>query len=124
MKFIIESNKNSIDEVCATREGKSTLEEEKCSKELISAVKTIFKEGITGLQAKKLLDTANGDINIINEKYVLSQNVPKIENIVEWVIKDIKGDYTTQKGKEKVGPFNDYEQRSYDFDALEKKLLG
>lgn len=128
LKFHIKTNKSSEkpnDEVCATREGKSTLQEEQSFKELIKAVKTIFKEVITGLQAKTLLDTAKGDINIINEKYALSQNVAKIDNIVGWVIKAIKEDYTTQKGKNKTkGTFNDYEQRDYDFDKLEKKLLG
>lgn len=130
LKFYIHANKciksseKSIDEVCATKEGKSTLQEEQSFRELINTVKNIFKEVITGLQAKRLLDTAKGDINIINEKYILSQNVAKIDNIVGWVIKAIKEDYTTQKGKGKIGTFNDYPQRAYDFDKLEKGLLG
>ena len=71
-----------------------------------------------------ILNTAKSDINIIKEKYALSQKVSKIGNIVGWMIKAIKEDYTIPKGKVKVGSFNDYEQRDYDFDALEKKLLG
>lgn len=127
LKFYIHANKSknrAKEEVCVTIEGKYTFEEEKRSTELINVIETIFKETITGLQAKKLLDTAKGDINIIKEKYALSQNVSKIDNIVGWVIRAIKEDYTTKKGKGKVGAFNDYEQRDYDFDALEKKLLG
>jgi len=123
LKFIIKSGKKPIDEVCATREDNSTLQEEQGFRESINTVKNIFKEVITGLQAKKLLDTAKGDINIINEKYILSQNVAKIVNIVGWVIKAIKEDYTTQKGKGKTGTFNDYEQRPFD-PSLENKLLG
>ena len=134
LRFFINTSKvknKALDEVSATREGKYTYEEEEGFNELINVVKTIFKEGVTGLQAKKLLDTANGNINIINEKYALSQNVPKIDNIVGWVIKAIKEDYTTKKGKNKVGSFNDYEQRTYDgkdggmtYKSLENKLLG
>jgi plasmid replication initiation protein len=126
LKFHIKANKSSkkpIDEVCATREDKSTLQKEQDFRELINIVKNIFEEVITGLQAKRLLDTAKGDINIINEKYALSQNVAKIDNIVGWVIKAIKEDYTTQKGKGKTGTFNDYEQRPFD-PSLENKLLG
>ena len=87
-------------------------------------VKSIFEENITGKEAKFILNTAKSDINIIKEKYDLSQNVSEIGNIVGWMIKAIKEDYTIPKDKTKVGSFNDYEQRDYDFDALEKKLLG
>lgn len=124
IRFYIKSNGSAIEEVCYTREDKSTLNEEKLTKELIIEIKAIFKEDITGLEAKSILDTAKGDINIIKEKYKQAQNVVKIGNIVGWMIKAIKGDYKTPRGKVKVSNFNDYEQRKYDFDELEKKLLG
>ncbi len=127
LKFYIRSNKTqnkALDEVSATRECKTTHEEEKCPTRLISEIKAIFKEDITGLEAKNISDTAKGDIHIIKEKYDLSQNIAKIDNIVGWIIKAIKEDYQPLKGKIKVGSFNDYEQRKYDFDDLEKKLLG
>lgn len=127
IKFYINGNKTknkANEEACSTLEGKSTSEEEKSSKEAINEVKSIFKENITGKEAKFILNTAKSDINTIKEKYALSQNVSKIGNIVGWMIKAIKEDYTIPKEKVKVGSFNDYEQREYDFDALEKKLLG
>lgn len=127
LKFYIKANKSNIkpiDEVCATTEGKSTNKEEKCSTGLINAVKSIFKEEIDGLEAKSILDAAKGDINIIKEKYAQAQNVAKIGNIVGWMLKALKEDYKTPKKKVKDGSFNDYEQRAYDFDELEKKLLG
>ncbi|MBU3114543.1 replication initiation protein [Clostridium lacusfryxellense] len=127
LKFYISANKTknkALDEVCVTTEYKNTNKEEKCSTDLISVVKTIFKEDIDGLQAKSLLDTANGDINIIKEKYKYSETVPKIDNIVGWVINAIKKDYQPPKGKVKKDNFTNYEQRVYDFDDLEKKLLG
>jgi len=124
IRFIIKTNLKAINEVCATKQGKCTDEEEKHHTELISKVKTIFKENITGLEAKFILNTAKGDINFIKEKYVLAQNVAKIDNIVGWMIKAIKEDYIIPKGKVKVGSFNDYEQRDYDLNDLERKLLG
>jgi len=127
IKFYINGNKvnnKAIEEVCVTREGKSTSKVEKCPTELINDVKSIFEEDITGLEAKFILDTAKGDIHIIKEKYARAQNVAKIENIVGWMIKALKEDYKAPKGKVNGGAFNDYEQRDYDFNALEKKLLG
>jgi len=124
IRFIIKANINAISEVCATKEGKCTNEVEKYSTELISEVKSIFEENITGLEAKFILNTAKGDINIIKEKYALSQNISKIKSIVGWIIKAIEENYQSPKGKENGGSFNDYEQRAYDFDELEKKLLG
>jgi plasmid replication initiation protein len=117
-------NIKAVSEACPTLEGKSTNEQEKCPTELINKAKSIFKENITRKEAEFILNTAKGDINIIKEKYALSQNVSKIGNIVGWMIKAIKEDFTIPKYKVKVGSFNDYEQRDYDFDALEKKLLG
>jgi plasmid replication initiation protein len=127
IKFYIKANKTknkANEEACSTLESKSTNEEEKSSTELINVVKSIFKENITEKEAKFILNTAKCDINIIKEKYGLSQNVSKIDNIVGWMIKAIKEDYTIPKDKVKVGSFNDYEQRDYDFNALERQLLG
>ena len=73
IKFYIDGNKTknkAIEEACVTLEDKYTNEEEKHFRELINEVKSIFEENITGLQAKSILDTAKGDINIIKEKYV------------------------------------------------------
>jgi plasmid replication initiation protein len=127
IRFYIKTNKTDIkanDEVCVAIEGKSTNEGEKCRTSLINEVKAIFKEDIEALEAKYILDTAKGDINIIKEKYAQAENVVKIDNIVGWMLKALKEDYKTAKKKVKVGSFNDYEQRAYDFDDLEKKLLG
>lgn len=124
LKFYIKANEKTIDEVCATRESKSTIEKVKRSTELINEIKAIFKEDIKSIEVKSLLNTAKGDINIIKEKYAQAQNVSKIDSVVGWMIKAIKEDYQPPKGKVKIGSFNDYEQRAYDFDELEKKLLG
>jgi len=133
LKFYIkanQSNTNAIDEVCATIKGE-TFEEEKESISPINEIKAIFKEDITSLEAKSILDTAKGDINIIKEKYVLAQNVAKIGSVVGWMLRAIMNDYQVPKGKTKTGTFNAYEQRKYDgkdggmtYKSLENKLLG
>lgn len=87
----------------------------------ITAVKNIFSNDITPIEARKILDVANGDIKLIKEKYEISNSQGKINNIVGWVIKAIKDNYAPQT---KQSGFNDYPQRDYDFEDLEKKLLG
>jgi plasmid replication initiation protein len=104
--------------------GQITNEEEKHYIELISEVKSIFKENIEGLEAKSILDTAKGNINIIREKYEIAKVTPGIKGIVGWMCDAIKRDYQQLKGKVGNDSFNNYEQRSYDFDKLEKALLG
>ena len=127
LKFYINTNKTTnkvLDEVCATEEGKYTIEEEKCHTEHISKVKSIFKENITDLEAKFILNTAKDDINIIKEKYDIVSQMKKVGSVVGTLIDAIRKDYQAPKGKEKGGSFNDYEQRDYDFNDLERKLLG
>jgi len=121
--FNIKANTKAIDEVCATSEYKSKVGKEKHSTELITIVKSIFKENITDLQSNKLLDTAKGNINIIKQKYDLASNVPKIDNIVGWMLDAIKKDYIAPKCKIKIDSFNNYEQRLFD-PTMESKLLG
>jgi len=128
LKFYINTNKTknkAIEEACVTLEDKYTNEEEKRFRGLINEVKSIFKENITGLQAKSILDTAKGNINIIKEKYEIAKVTPGIKGIVGWMCDAIKRDYQQLKGKVEVenGSFNDYVQRPFD-PLLENKLLG
>jgi hypothetical protein len=100
-----------------------TNEEEKHFIELINEVKSIFEENIEGLEAKSILDTAKGNINIIKEKYEIAKGTPGIKGIVGWMCDAIKRDYQQGKGKVENGSFNDYVQRPFD-PSLENKLLG
>lgn len=128
LKFYIKTNKsrnnkktNVIEEVCATKEGKYSIE----FTNKINEIKKVFEEEITDLGAETIFATAKGDISKIKEKYTLSKNVANIDNIVGWMLNALKKDYKTLKRNgNKEGGFNDYEQREYDFDKLERKLLG
>lgn len=123
-KTIAKSHQTTLDEVSFTLESNTAVDEEKHSKKLLEGIKGIFREDISDLDVKKILDAAAGDINIINEKYKYSETVPQIKNIVGWMIKAIKEDYQPPKGKIQVSSFTNYDQRTYDFNELERKLLG
>ncbi|NNU78729.1 replication initiation protein [Clostridium estertheticum] len=122
IKFYISSSKNNkaSDEIAASLENINPKLQQNMDD--INLVKEIIHEPITDVEALKILISAKGDINIVKEKYSYSAAVPKIENMVGWIIDAIKNDYKSPKGK--VNKFNEYEQREYDFKELEKKLLG
>lgn len=124
IKFYIKPNKqnkqNKIIQSVAQQEVSVTIDESNS----INKVKSIFHEDITNLQAKQIYNTAKGDIDLIKEKYQLAKESSNIKNIVGWIIDAIKRDYKEPIGKTKVDRFNDFEQRTYDFDKLEKQLLG
>ncbi|MBZ9626450.1 replication initiation protein [Clostridium sp. FP2] len=127
IKFYITSNKNTCkSEIAASlAEPKPKLKPKpQINIDHIKIVKEIIKEEITDQEAQSILTSANGDIHIIKEKYRCSQRAAKITNMVGWLIDAIKKDYQAPISKVKVDKFNDYAQREYDFDKLEKKLLG
>ena len=127
IKFYIKTNKDNniaIDEICVTKVSKSFINEKTYSTEDICNVQSIFKEDITVAQAKSILTTAKGNLEIIKEKYDLPRKTD-VGNIVGWMRDAITGNYKSPKGKSNaVGSFTDYEQRKYDFDKLEDKLLS
>lgn len=51
------------------------------------------------MEAKSILDTAKGDINIIKEKYVIVSQMKKVDSIVGTTIDAIRKDYQAPKGK-------------------------
>lgn len=128
IKFIITSNVKSnikpTQEVCTTKESKRLIDEEKRSTRLVSEIRAMFKEDITAVDVKKLLDASKGDIEIIKEKYAIAQTVSKIGNVVAWMLTAIKEDYKAPRSRAKQTTFSDYEQREYDYNDLERKLLG
>ncbi|MCB2299606.1 RepB family plasmid replication initiator protein [Clostridium tagluense] len=123
IKFYITSNKDTCkSEIAATLAKPKPKPQQNIDH--IKRIKEIIKEEITDQEAQSILISANGDINIIKEKYRCAQRAAKITNMVGWLIDAIKRDYQPPISKAKVGKFNDYAQREYDFDKLEKKLLG
>ena len=127
IKFIIKQNQNNKarNEIAATS---AVLREEigiqpQKNIDNIKLVKAIISEDIKDLEAIKIFNIASVDINIIKEKYNIVRQLNNVKNLVGTVITAIKEDWSFPKGKVKVGTFNDYEQRSYDFIELEKKLL-
>lgn len=114
IKFYITSNK-AKNEIAATVEEYDTVD--------IKQVQAIIHEDISYIEASKILNAANGDIKKVKEKYNIISQLSKVKNVVGTMLVALKENWTTTS-KEKVSAFNNYEQRTYNFDKLEKKLLG
>lgn len=86
-------------------------------------IKSIIKEHITSVEANKIMEAANGDIEKIKEKYAVISKLTKVDNVVGAMLTSLKEDWKVT-GKIKKNNFTDYDQREYDYEDLEKKLLG
>lgn len=121
IKFNITTSSKAKNEIASTS---TEVEiEQEPSSDNIKQVQSIIHDDISDIEASKIFKAANGDIAKIKEKYTIISQLSKVKNVVGAMIRALKEDWKTTS-KTKVSIFNDYEQRSYDFDELEKKLLG
>lgn len=117
VKFIIISNKGN-NEIAAT------FVDVPKDMDLIKQVKDIFIEHkLTDHEASCILKDATNNMNLIKQCYEYMLTKDKIPNVVGYMRTLVKG-FNVPKENIKKGTFNDYEQRTYDFNELEKKLLG
>ncbi|WP_026883709.1 replication initiation protein [Clostridium akagii] len=131
IKFYIKSNGKAKNEIVATQIDKEVLKKEKI---YINNVKSIIKnvtgEEITDKAANEFYQCAtkhnkygSDPLKLINEvaEYSKTQNIKK--GFVGW-FKATVPIYEKPIISHRTTNFNDYEQRSYDYDELERKLLG
>ncbi|WP_373899736.1 replication initiation protein (plasmid) [Haloimpatiens sp. FM7315] len=128
---IEDKNKNEIAlgkvEEQSVEDPKTLTEEMEKINIVKESIKIIEKVDITNFEAKKILAAAGGDIiKITNKIDIIKKTNKEIRNLVGLLITALKEDYTQPKQTKgsKGSTFNDYEQRKYDYDDLEKKLLG
>ena len=124
IKFYIKQNKasneikigSSLSEVAATKIDDIPFVD-------IKEVQSIFtKHKITELEANYILKDANNNIDLIKQCYDYASN-KNINNITGYIRTLVKG-FKKPQANIQTDLFNDYPQRTYDFDDLEKKLLG
>ena len=95
----------------------------------VEVLNSYLEDGITEeailLALKKAID--NGARNIKYVKKILdswlSNNIKTVED-VKAADEEFKRKNTNAKQKKNEGNFNNFEQRTYDFESLERKLLG
>jgi len=121
IKFKISKNNNAKNEIAVTAvapiEGQQTIED----MDNIQAVKNIVG-GIKDDGAMKIFKAAGGDIEVIKAKYSVVSKFKKVNNLTGAMIDAIKEDWRNEERYNRT--FNNFESREYDYDELEKKLLG
>lgn len=87
-------------------------------------VNLMADQNITPSEAIKIFKSAQGDINHIAKVYNYCKD-KSTNNFVGYIIKMVKpGEFVEPKKNFKKSHFKEYEQRDYDLDELERKLLG
>lgn len=91
---------------------------------LVDVVVEILDKKITKGEARLILRDSNNNLEIIKNVYQYSKN-QDINNLVGFMRKLVKpGAYKECIQNVKSSGFNNFEPRHYDYDQLEKKLLG
>jgi len=129
IKFYITANKKENESKDSFKPKKIKKEEKKQEIELdiddlIDQLREIIKEPLKIKEYKAILQAANNDLELIEQKYQLAQKQKKIDNLVGWLIKAIQEEYTEPIEKKKVSKFNNIDQRKYDYNELERQLLS
>ena len=92
--------------------------------QLISSVREFVKESITDGDILELLKLSKDNVDKIKEKYLIMNRQKYVDDIMAWMKSAITKDYKPKISKASQGAFNSYNQRKYNFDNLEKNLLG
>jgi plasmid replication initiation protein len=129
LKFYIKPNITANKEVSATKtDAEPTVSKEELSEDMKFGVKKVMElitePKISEVEALKIFKSSKGDFAVIQRVY--SHFIYKqLDSFVGTMISMVKpGVFHEPKANAPKNTFNDYEQRKYDYNELEKKLLG
>ena len=89
-------------------------------------VRELMDDNIKSKDARAIAEAAMYDMELIREKYEIAMK-QEIDNPVGFMIAAIRDGYTDGKTKEKKknrNSFNDFRQRKYDYEELEREALN
>lgn len=126
LKFIIKSNKENKKILVDNLNDISVENVEIMEDKNILILKELFQDQVSIKNLKKILESANNDIEKIKKIYEYSKT-QKIDNLVGFMIKMVKGDNFEEpikqdKNYNKIHNFT--ERDDYDYQKLESGLLG
>lgn len=104
----------------------ASFEEEKSSPVVDEAKELFIDLGLSDKDIISIVKASNDDIEKCKTALtVLNQQTKKVINVAGWLIDAIKNGYQpiTKYPTAKKNSFNNFNQRSYDFEELEKTLL-
>jgi len=123
LKFYIHSNESEVDKDPTADEEISATTDRPCN-DLIKQVQSIcYKHKITTHEASCILSDANNNIGLIKQRYKYLLTQKKVNNMVGYM-RSIIITYDKAQKNIKIDNFNNFEQREYDFEKLEKNLTA
>ncbi|NYC96340.1 replication initiation protein, partial [Clostridium acetobutylicum] len=125
IRFYINSNIKAKDETSVTKLDTEEPERLEDSDKYIKEIKNIIaNHKITSLEARKIYHSSKGNLKQIHKVYNYFKN-RKLDNFVGTMISMVKpGVFQEPKANIQTDDFNNYSQRQYNFNDLEKGLLG
>lgn len=125
IKFIIKANEatyNKPVEDLPHLENKNTPKEENPLESKLEPLRAIMDRSITNLEIKKIYDAGKGELEKIIKVYYYAKD-KEVNNLVGYVIGILKNGFSDPK-KNVPKSKKDFIERDYDYDELERKLLG
>lgn len=117
IKFFIKSNKKFND-------SKELSVDIDTKNDIIKLVELMKDHDITYREAESIYKSGNGDLMYIAEVYDYFKN-KSADNFIGLMVTQVKpGVFNKPKQSQNKTSFNNFEPRQYDYDELEKKLLG
>ena len=99
-----------------------TLDEQK--EDFIDDLSDVISEKVKPKDLRAIAEASGYDMDKIKRVYDLSKKNKNIDDIVGWIIAGIKNDYSEPVKAGSAKKFNDFKQRKYDYDELEKEALA
>lgn len=126
LKFIIKSNKENKKLLSDNLKDISVENVETIEDKNILILKELFQNQVSIKNLKKILESANNDIEKIKKIYEYSKT-QKIDNLIGFMIKMVKDsnfEEPIKKDKDYIKIHNFTEREDYDYQKLEEGLLG
>lgn len=125
IKFFIKTNKASKEgfrESFVSNDGNGITQKENSLESKFEPLRAIMDKSITNIEIKKIYDAGKGDLEKIIKIYYYAKD-KQVDNLVGYMIKILKDGFNEPK-KNVPKTKKDFTERDYDYDALERKLLG
>ena len=124
IKFIIHSKDKAKDKAKYETAAAKIMPIENAPNDLISQVQAIcYKHKISEYEASCILSDANNNLDLIKNRYKYLLTQKNVNNMVGYM-RSIIITYDKAQKNIKIDNFNNYEQREYDYEKLEKGLTA
>jgi plasmid replication initiation protein len=92
--------------------------------DFIDELSDVIAEKVKPKDLKAIAEASGYDMDKIKRIYELAKNSDDIYDLVGWIISGLKKGYSEPVSKKKKNDFNNFKQREYDFDELERDVVN